>query len=151
MSRFFSRVAVPVVLAAVGLIALGPAAAPVAAHTGGRSVVLVADLTLPPQGKTWTATTALVEAPVGKLAAGPVHLELKVRMLPGAEPVAPYNEAWDTTLVDGQPVRVASETGAGGGSNMALIASVAVAVMLIAVLYGLFSLRRRTAVPVPPR
>lgn len=188
MSRFSWRaaVAVPAVLAAVGLLGLGPAATPVAAHSGGKAVVLVADLTLTPEGNTWTANTILVDgdsgaplrgvdakllvgtpakvisltqgsslgqftAPVGKLAAGPVHLELKVRTLPGAEGVVPYDGSWDPTLVNGQPVTVASETSGGGGSNVALIASVAVAVVLIAVLYGLFSLRRRTAAPVPPK
>lgn len=97
------------------------------------------------------SSLGLYEASLGKLATGPVHLELKIRTLPGAEPVVPYDRAWDVTLVDGQAVKVASETSGGGGSNTALIAGVAVAVVLIAVLYGLFSLRRRTAVPVPPK
>ncbi len=183
MSRFSSRAAVAVL--AVGLLGLGPAALPVAAHSGGKAVVLVADLTLTPEGSAWTANTTLVDGDsgtpirgadaklltgtpakivtlgqgsslgkytgsLGKLAAGQVHLELKVRTLPGSEPVVPYTNGWDVTLVDGQPVTVARETSGGGGSNVALIASVAVAVALVAVLYGLFSLRRRTAVPAPP-
>jgi hypothetical protein len=171
-----------VALVAVGLAALGPAATPVAAHSGGKAVVLVADLTLTPSGSNWTASTTLVDgdsgspirgadvkalvgapaktvtmeqgttlgsyvASLGALPAGPAHLELKVRTLPGAEAVVPYDKAWDFTLTAGQPVQVASETAGGGGSNVALMLSVAGAVILLALLYGLFSLRRRTAAP----
>ena len=185
IGRGFGRGAA-LALAAVGLAALGPAAAPVAAHSGGKAVVLVADLTLTPAGKNWTASTTLVDgdsgspirgadvkalvgspvktvtmeqgstlgsyvAPLGALVAGPTHLELKVRTLPGSEPVVPYDNAWDFTLTAGQPVQVASETADGGGGNMALILSVAGAVILLALLYGLFSLRRRTAAPIQPR
>jgi hypothetical protein len=181
----FSRVAAAAVVA-VGLTALGPAATPVAAHSGGKAVVLVADLTLSPEGTGWKATATLVDgdsgspiraadvkalvgtpaktvtlaqgsslgnyaAAVGALPAGPAHLELKVRTLPGAEAVVPYDNAWDFTLTAGQPVQVAAETGGGSGSNVALILSVAGAVILIALLYGLFSLRRRTAAPVQKR
>jgi hypothetical protein len=184
LSRFPSRAAAPLILAVVALLGLGPAATPAAAHSGGKANVLVAELTLTPEGDTWTANTVLVDgdsgsplrgvdaklitgtppgkvvsltpgtslgqfvAPLGKLAAGPMHVELKVRTLPGAEGVVPYDGSWDPVLVAGQPVQVARETSAGGGSNVALIASVAVAVVLIAVIYGLFSLRRRTGVPV---
>lgn len=171
---------------AVGVAGLGPAAAPVAAHSGGKAVVLVADLTLTPAGDEWTASTTLVDGDsgspirgadvkalvgkpaksvtleqgstlglytgsVGALPAGPTHLELKVRTLPGSEAVVPYDSSWDFTLTAGQPVQVASETAGGGGSNVALILSVAGAVILLAVLYGLFSLRRRTAAPTKPR
>ncbi len=181
----FSRVAAAAVVA-VGLAALGPAATPVAAHSGGKAVVLVADLTLSPEGTGWKASTTLVDgdsgspirgadvkallgtpaktvslaqgtalgsytASLGSLPAGPTHLELKVRTLPGAEPVVPFDKGWDFTLTAGQPVQVAAETGGGGGSNIALILSVAGAVILIALLYGLFSLRRRTAAPVQKR
>ncbi|HUR01543.1 MAG TPA: hypothetical protein VM347_03305 [Nonomuraea sp.] len=173
-------------LLAVGLTALGPAATPVAAHSGGKAVVLVADLTLSPEGAGWKASTTLVDgdsgspiraadvkalvgspaktvalaqgstlgsfvAPVGALPAGPNHLELKVRTLPGADAVVPYDNSWDFTLTAGQPVQVAAETGGGGGSNVALMLSVAGAVILIALLYGLFSLRRRTAAPTQKR
>lgn len=171
---------------AVGLAALGPVATPVAAHSGGKAVVLVADLTLSPEGTGWTASTTLVDgdsgspirgadvkallgtpaktiplaagptlgnyiAALGALPAGPTHFELKVRTMPGAEPVVPYDEAWDFTLVAGQPYQVASDTAGGGGSSVALIISVAGAVILIALLYGLFSLRRRTAAPTQPK
>ncbi|MBA3742355.1 hypothetical protein [Sporichthya sp.] len=173
-------------LVAVGLTALGPAATPVSAHSGGKAVVLVADLTLSPDGTAWKASTTLVDgdsgspirgaevkallgtpaktvnlaqgsslgnytASLGALPAGPTHLELKVRTLPGAEAVVPYDKAWDFTLTAGQPIQVASETGDGGGSNVALIMSVAGAVILIALLYGLFSLRRRAAAPTQQR
>ncbi len=170
----------------VGASAVGPTATPASAHSGGKAVVLVADLTLAPAGNAWTATTTLVDgdsgspirgadvkallgvpartvtlapgsslgiytASLGALPAGPTHLELKVRTLPGSEPVVPYDNAWDFTLTAGQPLQVASETAGGGGSNVALIFSVAGAVILLAVIYGLFSLRRRTAAPTPPR
>ncbi len=172
-----------VALVAVALGAFGPAATPVAAHSGGKAVVLVADLTLTPSGKNWTATTTLVDgdsgspirgaavkalvgspvktvalepgsalgnytASLGALAAGPARLELQVRTLPGSEAVVPYDKGWDFTLTAGQPVQVASETAGGGGSNIALMLSVAGAVILLALLYGLFSLRRRTAAPI---
>lgn len=181
----FSR-GTAVALLAVGLTALGPAAMPVSAHSGGKAVVLVADLTLSPEGTDWTATTTLVDgdsgspirgadvkallgtpvktvtmaqgsalgtyvASLGAIPAGPTHLALKVRTLPGAEPVVPYDQGWDFTLTAGQPVQVASETAGGGGSNVALMLSVAGAVILIALLYGLFSLRRRTAAPTQKR
>ena len=171
---------------ALGLAALGPAAAPVSAHSGGKAVVLVADLTVSPEGSGWKASTTLVDgdsgepirgvdikallgspaktvtlaqgsrlgnyvASLGALPAGPTHLELKVRTLPGAQPVVPYDNAWDFTLTTGQPVQLASETAGGGGSNVALTLSVAGAVILLAVLYGLFSLRSRTGRSTLPR
>ncbi|WP_019878097.1 hypothetical protein [Sporichthya polymorpha] len=176
------RQGVAVGLAAIGLAALGPVATPVSAHSGGKAVVLVADLTLTPSGNSWTANTTLVDgdsgSPIrgaavkamlgtpakahdlepgstlgnytgtlGALPAGPTHLELQVRTLPGSEPVVPYTNAWDFELTAGQPVTVARETAGGGGSKIALILSVAGAVILLALIYGLFSLRRRTAGP----
>lgn len=181
----FARAAAAVAVV-VGLTALGPAATPVSAHSGGKAVVLVADLTLSPEGNAWKASTTLVDGDsgspirgaevkallgtpaktfdltsgptlgnyvgtVGALPAGPAHLELKVRTLPGSEPVVPYDKTWDFTLTAGQPYQVAAETGSGGSSNVALILSVAGAVILLAVLYGLFSLRRRTAGPAQKR
>ncbi|WP_084670820.1 hypothetical protein [Sporichthya polymorpha] len=177
----FLRAAATTVLA-VGLAALGPATAPVSAHSGGKAIVLIADLTLSPEGTGWRASTTVVDGdsgeplrgvdvkallgspvktvtltqgatlgnyvgPLGALPVGPTHLELKVRTLPGAEPVAPYDNGWDFTLTAGQPVQVASETAGGGGGNAALTLSVAGAVILLALLYGLFSLRRRTGDP----
>ncbi|WP_245541672.1 hypothetical protein [Sporichthya polymorpha] len=177
-SMRFLRSAAAGVLA-VGLATLGPGAAPVSAHSGGKAVVLVADLTLSPEGSGWKASTTLVDgdsgeplrgidikallgspvktvtlvqgstlgnyvAPLGALPVGPTHLELKVRTLPGAEPVVPFDKGWDFTLTAGQPVEVASETVGERSGNVALILSAAGAVILIALLYGLFSMRRRT-------
>ncbi|WP_019873152.1 hypothetical protein [Sporichthya polymorpha] len=121
--RFLRGAAIGVLM--VGLATLGPAAAPVSAHSGGKAVVLVADVTLSPEGSGWKASTtvadgdsgeplrgvghhkALLGSPVrtvsltqgstlgnyvaslGPLPPGPTHLELKVRTLPGAEPVIP--------------------------------------------------------------
>lgn len=78
---------------------------------------------------------------------GPVVLELKVRAQPGAEPVLPANERYNVELVAGESVVVA-KNGGGGGSNLPLIMGVAAAVLAVALLYGLYSIRRRTAVPV---
>lgn len=181
----FGRVAAAVAVA-VGLTALGPVAVPASAHSGGKAVVIVADLTLTPVGNTWNASTTLVDgdsgAPIrgaqvqalagtpaktisltsgntlgnyvgslGALPAGPTHLELKVRTLPGSEAVVPYDNSWDFTLAAGQPYQVAKETGGGGGSNVAMILSVAGAVILLAILYGMFALRRRTIAPAKAR
>ena len=181
----FGRVAAAVAVA-VGLTALGPAATPVSAHSGGKAVVLVADLTLTPEGTNWKANSILVDgdsgapirgaavqaligtppktvaltpgstlgnytASLGAIPAGPTHLELKVRTLAGSEAVVPYDNSWDFTLTAGQPYQVAKETGGGGGSNIAMILSVAGAVILLAILYGLFSLRRRTVAPAKSR
>lgn len=186
--RFLRAAAAAVLVGglAVGGATVGPAATPASAHSGGKAVVLVADLTLSPAGSAWTAATTLVDgdsgspirsadvkallgspartvtlapgsslglytASLGAVPPGPTHLELKVRTLPGAEAVIPYDNAWDFTLTPGQPLQVASETAGGGGSDVALIFSVAGAVILLALLYGLFSLRRRSAAPAPPR
>jgi hypothetical protein len=178
MVHFLRRAAVAAL--AVGL-AVGPAAPPVSAHTGGKAVVVVADLTLSPEGDAWKASTTVVDgdsgeplrgvdvkavlgspvktvtlaqgsrlgnyvASLGTLPTGPTHLELKVRTLPGAEAVVPYDNGWDFTLTAGQPVQVASES-TGGGSSVALILSATGAVLLLALLYGLFSMRRRPAGP----
>lgn len=179
----FGRAAAAVAVA-VGLTALGPVATPVSAHSGGKAVVLVADLTLSPEGASnWKATTQLVDgdsgAPIrgaqvkafvgtppksvdlvqgaslgnyvgslGNLPAGPTHLQLRIQTLPGAEAIVPYDHSWDFTLTAGKPYQVASEAAGAGGSNVALILSVAGAVILLAILYGLFSLRRRTTAPV---
>ena len=67
--------------------------------------------------------------------------------VPGAEPVLPYDGKWDVQLVAGESVTVV-KGGGGGGSNLPLIMGVAAAVLAVALLYGLYSVRRRTAVPV---
>lgn len=78
---------------------------------------------------------------------GPLSLALKVRAQPGAEPVLPFDGKWDVQLVAGESVTVV-KGGGGGGSNLPLIMGVAAAVLAVALLYGLYSVRRRTAVPV---
>lgn len=83
---------------------------------------------------------------LGEMAAGPVQVELKVRTRPGAEAVVPYNDAWTVELVAGQPTQVVSAA-ADGGSQAGLILGVAAAVLILALLYGLFALRRRTPIP----
>jgi hypothetical protein len=77
---------------------------------------------------------------------GPLSLELKVRAQPGAEPVLPADKKYDVQLVAGESLVIAD--GGGGGSNLPLIMGVAAAVLAVALLYGLYSVRRRTAVPV---
>jgi hypothetical protein len=75
------------------------------------------------------------------------HLELKIQTTPGGDPVAPFDQVWDVTLVAGQPFKVVGGDGGGGGSNLGLILGVAGGVVGLAVLYGLFAARRRPAVP----
>lgn len=179
MTRFFFRGALA--FSVVTALALGPAVAPAVAHSGGRAVVLVRDLSLAPTGSTWMATATLVDSDTGTpiqadvkalagspatifdlepatalgtytgrvdgLAAGPAQLELKVRTQAGYDGVVPFDRVYPFELVAGQPVQIASG-GGGGGSNAPLIGGVAVAVLAVALLYGLYSLRRRTARPV---
>ena len=78
---------------------------------------------------------------------GAQTVELKVRSIPGSDPVNPFQKSWDVTLAAGKPVAVVAGGGGGGGSHIGLILGVAGAVVLVALLYGLFTVRRRTAVP----
>ncbi|HEX3825738.1 MAG TPA: hypothetical protein VHV82_00570 [Sporichthyaceae bacterium] len=78
------------------------------------------------------------------------HLELKIQTTPGGDPVAPFDQAWDVTLVAGRPLKVVGGDDGGGGSNLGLVLGVAGAVVGVALLYGLFAARRRTAVPAAP-
>ena len=86
-----------------------------------------------------------------KAAPGPVTVELDIRTLPGGTPVTPFKKSYSNTLVDGQKLSLASGKASpadgGGGSNTGMIAGVAGAVLLVAVLYGVFAMRKRTAVP----
>jgi hypothetical protein len=86
---------------------------------------------------------------VGKAAAGPANFDLRVRTVPGSPPVQPYDHSFPVTLVAATPLHVISNAGGGGGggSSLPLILSVAAVVLVGAMLYGLFSVRRRTAVP----
>ncbi|MGQ0629615.1 MAG: hypothetical protein ACT4P1_01135 [Sporichthyaceae bacterium] len=113
--------------------------------------------------KTFTGTpakaTSLTESAIagtyagsiGKAGPGPMNLTMKVRSIPGNEQVEAVDKSWQVQLVAGSPaVVVSGATGAGGGS-LGLIVGVAGAVLAGAMLYGLYSLRRRSAVPAPPR
>jgi hypothetical protein len=94
-------------------------------------------------------TPGKYELALPKAKPGPVTLDIKVRTLPGAEPVTDLDKSYSGTLVEGAPLNlttgrvVASE----GGGNTGMIVGVAGAVLLVAVLYGLFAMRKRSAVP----
>lgn len=79
---------------------------------------------------------------------GPLTLELKVRSSPGSDPVAPFNEQYTAQLVAGQTTTLVAGGADDGGSNPPLIMGVAAAVLAVALLYGLYSMRRRTPAPV---
>lgn len=89
------------------------------------------------------------QAVVGKAAPGPANFELRVRTVPGSPPVQPYDHTYPVTLVAGTPAHVVAGAGGGGGggSSLPMILTVAAVVLVGAMLYGLFSVRRRTAVP----
>jgi len=70
-----------------------------------------------------------------------------VQSEPGNDPVNAFTKTWDVTLAAGQPTSVVAGGGGGGGSHIGMILGVAGAVVLLALLYGLFTVRRRTAVP----
>jgi hypothetical protein len=78
---------------------------------------------------------------------GPLQLELQVRTQPGSAAVQPYDKTWNVNLVAGQPTEIVKSDNGGGGSSLPLIIGVAAVVLVGAMLYGLFSVRRRTAVP----
>lgn len=177
-------VAALLALAAMLAGLLGVGTVPAAAHSGGKAVVLVKDLTVAPSGKDWTATAVLVDYDSGdaitgggvKLLTGSpaktstlqesgpgvytgtvdgakegqVTMGVQVRSLPGQVAVAPFNKEFSFTLVSGQPTQVIQNAPLedSGGSNMPLILGVVVAVLIAALLYGLFAIRRRTSVPV---
>lgn len=165
-----------------GMVALVPIATPVAAHQGGKAVVLVRDLTIAPAGADWMAKAVLSDfdagspiqgadvkattsapaktytlEPAGALGTytarldgvkpGPTDITLRVRTIPGNEGFVPFNQTWPIELVAGQPTLVASASGGGGGSNVGPIVGVSGAVLAIAMLYGLYALRRRSAAP----
>jgi len=79
---------------------------------------------------------------------GPLVLALKVRTSPGSDPVAPFDsQPFTAQLVAGESVTLVAG-GGDDGSNLPLIMGVAAAVLAVALLYGLYSVRRRTAAPV---
>jgi hypothetical protein len=96
-----------------------------------------------------TSVIGQYQGVVGKAAPGSANFELRVRTVPGSPPVQPYDHTYPVTLVAGAPVHVVSGAGGGGGggSNRPLILTVAAVVLAGAVLYGLFSVRRRTDAP----
>ncbi len=94
-------------------------------------------------------TAGVYSAKLTKLKPGVTNVKLEVRTAPGGLPVAPFVANWAPTLVAGQESVVISgaASGGGGGSSTGMIIGIAGAVLLVALLYGLFSVRRRSAVP----
>jgi hypothetical protein len=88
-------------------------------------------------------------AKIAKLAPGPTDLRLVVRTSPGGVAVALFDRSYPGTVLTAgeEKVVTAEAAGGGGGSNTGMIVGVAGAVLLVALLYGLFSVRRRGAVP----
>jgi hypothetical protein len=168
------------VMAGFGLVA-GSASA----HSGGKAIVLVEDLTIAPSGDSYVATAKLADYDGGgplkavdaklkgagftsfesmketanpgtyelalpKAKPGPVEVTLDIRTLPGGTPVTAFKQTYPGELVAGQALALTSGkvvSGGGGGSNTGMIVGVAGAVLLVAVLYGLFSVRKKSAVP----
>ncbi len=79
---------------------------------------------------------------------GPITLALKVRAVPGSEPVLPFDGQWNADLVAGQTAFLVAGSGEGGSSKMPMILGIVGGLMGVGLLYGLYSVRRRTAVPV---
>lgn len=86
-------------------------------------------------------------APLPAAKPGPFMLTLKVSSSPGSDPVAPFSKAFTAELVSGETTTLVAG-GGDSGSNLPLIMGVAAAVLVVALLYGLYSVRRRTAAPV---
>lgn len=89
-------------------------------------------------------------AKIDKLAPGTMDIRLVVRTAPGGLPVALFDTTYPgITVAAGQETVITSAAagGGGGGSNTGMIIGVAGAVLLVALLYGLFTVRRRGAVP----
>jgi hypothetical protein len=93
------------------------------------------------------STPGTFAGPLSTVKAGANHLELKIKTKAGSSGVQPFDKAWDVTLEAGKPFSIVADSGGGGGSNVGLIAGVTGGVVGIALLYGLFVVRRRTAVP----
>jgi hypothetical protein len=135
------------------------ATAKLADYDGGGALTSV-DATL--VGAGLTKATPMVEISVPgtyelalpKAKPGPVDLTLDVRTLPGGTPVTTFSQKYSGTLVDGQTLSLTTgkvASSGGGGSNTGMIVGVAGAVLLVAVLYGLFSVRKKSAVPAPSK
>ena len=102
-------------------------------------------VTLTSQGVAGEFTGHLPEAQPG-----PVSLALKVRGVPGAAALLPFDGQWNVELVAGQPATVVGGSGGGGSAMPAVLGGVGAAAAL-ALLYGLYRARRRTAVPAPTK
>jgi hypothetical protein len=104
-----------------------------------------APVALEPSGN----SDGLYAAKLPTLKPGVLALRLVIRTAPGSPPVAVFDRTYPaTTLTAGQETVVtAAASGGGGGSNTGMIVGVAGAVLLVALLYGLFTIRRRGALP----
>jgi len=117
------------------------------------SVVL---LTGQPEQRTLLSPTSVIGQYQGamptNLKPGPLDLKMQVRAIPGSAAVKPYNGEWQVNLVAGETTPVVGAAGGGGGggggsSSTPIIIGVVVIVVVAAMLYGLFVIRRRSAVP----
>jgi hypothetical protein len=93
------------------------------------------------------STPGSYQGAVAGVQPGAQTVGVKVQSQPSGDPVNPFKQTWNVTLAAGQPLSVVAGGGGGGGSNIGMILGVAGAVVLVALLYGLFTVRRRTAVP----
>jgi hypothetical protein len=127
-------------------------AAPAVAKTSKASKTVAAPVAAGPPTVQLLPTTVVgdYQGLLSSAKPGPNHLELKIKTTPGGDPVAPFDQTWDVNLVAGQPLKLVGGDSGGGGSNLGLILGVAGGVVGVAVLYGLFAARRRTAVPAAP-
>jgi hypothetical protein len=117
--------------------------------TAGKTTKTAAAAPAGPQPTLLAPSATAIGQYAGQLSAkpGPAQVQLSVRTVPGEAPVAPFDKAWDVTLVAGKPLAIVAGESGGGGSNVGLIVGVAGGVVGVALLYGLFVVRRRTAVP----
>ncbi|MGQ0843400.1 MAG: hypothetical protein ACT4QF_04635 [Sporichthyaceae bacterium] len=93
-----------------------------------------------------TGTAARFVASLPAVKPGPLALALKVRSSPGADPVQPLNtRVFTTVLVSGTTATLVSGGGEEGGGSLPLIMGASGALLALALLYGLYSLRRPSA------
>jgi hypothetical protein len=116
----------------------------------GARVFALAGATQSPQLTQGTVPGSYVGTLTG-VQPGAQTVALKVSSEPGNDPVNPFHQSWNVSLAAGEPLAIVASHGGGGGSHIGLILGVAGAVVVLAVLYGLFSVRRRTAVPAQAR
>lgn len=90
----------------------------------------------------------------GKLSgaeSGPVSLTLKVRPVPGADALLPFDGTWNVQLAAGQPATVIGGGDGGGGSAMPAILGAVGGVAALGLLFWLYRARRGTSAPVAAR